>query len=366
LFRAYVILMAGFLAALGARDLREALPPDRARFWRLAAISACCAAAVFAIVSHLAGKSAPFRLSGLIHLGVVWFGLAALSYLWKAGWLDARRFLALTAALACVDAVGALHVSRPTISDDPSSWLDTANAGYNSSVDLSRAGFARDLAPPDSLGPAINNRNLLAKEAVLDDYTTRIVLRNRFQREMVADPVLSRMATGSRRMWFSASPVWLPPGDSAFRGFQRRVHELDGQPVLLLHSPEQMLELAPPNSPQPADPDPAPALNAPGCVPAALTSVTYLPNLLSFHYDAPSGGYLLVTDRWADGWHATVNGQNRPVLGGDFVYRAVKVDAGTNLVQFQYYPNGFRPLLALSWGTLLVAGLWQIRRLFRT
>jgi hypothetical protein len=363
LFRAYVILTLCFLAAIGARDLREVSSAERAGFWQLAAVMACCSTAVFEFVSRISGKSAPYEQAGAAHLGIAWFGLAVLAYLWKQGLFGARGFLGLAAALACLDALGAVYISRPEISDAPAPWLLTADAAYNPSVDLTNAGLERELLPPGSFGPAINNRNLLNKAAVLDDYTTRQVLRNRFHRAMIADPDLSRLATHSNRIWFSASPLWLAPSDSNFGRFQQRVDELGGQPILVLHSPEQMLAIAMANPMPASSQDDGEILSAAPSMPAPISSLTYKPDLLSFRYQAPSRGYLLVTDRWADGWEVTVNGQSRPVLGADFIYRAVEVNPGANVVQFRYNPAGFVLLLTVSWGTLALAFLWQGSRL---
>ena len=202
---------------------------------------------------------------------------------------------------------------------------------------------------------------------MLDDYTTHQDLRNRFHARMVADPLLSRMATGPNRIWFSAAPVWLAPSDANFRLFQDRVHELNGEPVLLLHSQEQMLALAGPNTHSSSQGSGA-ALGAAASILAPVSDLIYKPDWLSFRYDAPSEGYLLVTDRWADGWEVTVNGKNQPVLGADFIYRAVAVSPGENRIQFRYQPDGFRSLLAVSWGTLGLCLLWpafpSIRRRF--
>ena len=52
------------------------------------------------------------------------------------------------------------------------------------------------------------------------------------------------------------------------------------------------------------------------------------------------------------GWQATVNGRPREVLGADFIFRAVQVDAGDNQVTLEYKPRGQFVCLAISWGTL--------------
>jgi uncharacterized membrane protein YfhO len=75
---------------------------------------------------------------------------------------------------------------------------------------------------------------------------------------------------------------------------------------------------------------------------------------LAFSISAPDDGWLLVTDRWARGWEATVNGLPAEVLGGDFLFRAIHISAGNDIVSFEYRPEFLKPMLTLSWGTLAV------------
>ena len=49
---------------------------------------------------------------------------------------------------------------------------------------------------------------------------------------------------------------------------------------------------------------------------------------------------------------ARVNGQPAEVFGGDFIFRAVRVRAGKNRIQFDYRPAGWPILPIISWGTL--------------
>ncbi len=53
-----------------------------------------------------------------------------------------------------------------------------------------------------------------------------------------------------------------------------------------------------------------------------------------------------------------MNGQRTDVLGANFVFRAVPVRKGLNLVRFEYRPWPFWPLLMLSWSllSLILAG----------
>ena len=73
-------------------------------------------------------------------------------------------------------------------------------------------------------------------------------------------------------------------------------------------------------------------------------------------------GWLLVTDRWAPGWRASVNAQSVPTLGANFIFRAVPVRRGENVVRFTYRPAGYPWLLVLSWLTLGVVVAWSFQR----
>jgi hypothetical protein len=223
-------------------------------------------------------------------------------------------------------------------------------------LDLSATGVNRSESPPVVFGIYENNRNLPLKVATLNNF---IVFANRFHRFFVADAALQKMALGADRFWFSANPSWTAPTGAAFQIFRDGVHEL-GSPPLLLHPAAEMPQLSeqdvsaakPMRGPMP----PAPSL------PAKISSLSYHPDSLTFHYAAPSAGWLMVTERWAPGWQATVNGRPQEVLGADFIFRAVQVDSGANQVTFNYKPRGQPILLAISWGTLLLFAAGEVRR----
>jgi hypothetical protein len=157
---------------------------------------------------------------------------------------------------------------------------------------------------------------------------------------------------GSDRIFFSPSVVTALPDDQIYAAFLKRSESL-GAPVLIVHSPAQMKQLrergqAHAESSQSAQL--VAQLPAAGKIPFQL--VRYTPNHLDIDVTAPADGWVLVTDRWCRGWNATVNGQDVPVYGGDFVFRAVQVHAGHNKINFDYRPAGWPTLLWLSWVTL--------------
>jgi len=73
--------------------------------------------------------------------------------------------------------------------------------------------------------------------------------------------------------------------------------------------------------------------------PGRLLSLRVLPNRVEVRYDARTPGVLTLTDAYADGWTATLDGRAAPVLRVDGVFRGVCVDAaGEHRVEFTYRP----------------------------
>ncbi len=68
--------------------------------------------------------------------------------------------------------------------------------------------------------------------------------------------------------------------------------------------------------------------------------------------DAP--GYLVISDLYAPGWHATVDGQPAPVIPVNIVHRGVALGPGDHTVRFWYTPPGFRFWVIVSVTTLCV------------
>ncbi|MDA0159603.1 hypothetical protein OM076_04955 [Solirubrobacter ginsenosidimutans] len=62
-------------------------------------------------------------------------------------------------------------------------------------------------------------------------------------------------------------------------------------------------------------------------------------------------GILVVSDAWAPGWHAVMGGEELKVERVDYLYRGVRVPAGTHIVEFTYRPLSWR----IGWIVSLVA-----------
>jgi hypothetical protein len=142
------------------------------------------------------------------------------------------------------------------------------------------------------------------------------------------------------------------PTDAAYAAFATRSEALRA-PVLVLHARGDMRRIGVPGPA--ADDAMVGGLIArlPGAARMPATVARYTPGELHLTLTAPDRGWLLVTDRWAPGWEATVNGAPTDVLGGSFLFRAVPIGPGPTDIRFSYRPAGWSALVFLSWGTLL-------------
>src|SRR5262249_55495377 len=131
-----------------------------------------------------------------------------------------------------------------------------------------------------------------------------------------------------------------------------------GAPPLVVHDRDSMLGMLAAGASAAARPADADAW--PAATPQPVRVLRYEPDALSLEVDAPKEGWLLVTDRWSRSWRAAVDGAPVPLLGGDFLFRVVRVHAGLNRVDFRFEPPAWRALVAASWGTLAAVAALSI------
>lgn len=80
----------------------------------------------------------------------------------------------------------------------------------------------------------------------------------------------------------------------------------------------------------------------------------YRPNRVRLRVESEGEGVLFLSDRYATGWRAEVNGQPSRIYRADTVFRAVCVPSGHSEVVFSYHP------LSLYIGGLLSGGAWGL------
>jgi hypothetical protein len=346
-FSAYSILGLCLLAVYGLLDIDSAQGvaenKDRGKFILISALVAVAAFLAYRSILHTAhlGTNAfphPFRVFTLI-----WLSILVVLFLWWTKDITKRLLISSLMLIAIYDGMTALQISKPTLySGAANPWWDVMVSKHVTSLDLTANGLRRDLLPPDELGHYQHDRNVVLRIPTLGNYTGMV---NPFFDYYVNDPVLGQLATGQKRIWFSARPIWLPPSEAVFAEYLTASHTL-GIPPLVLHRPESMS--GPKNVNDPRN-------WSQGALPASAIDVQverYSPNELSFRVNAPEDGWILVTDRWAPYWYPKVNGREVPNTGANFIFRAVPVNRGENLVSFLYQPKGYLGLVLLSWGTI--------------
>lgn len=349
LFRCYLIFVLGVLAAFGTRDLDEAYGRRRMRFFGLAGVIAGYIGTVlFAYVAHESDKRPDQWPWAILQVVIAWTGLAAVTVMVQRGTLTRRRLAESFVAIAVADAALSLFISAPILYGraEVATW-HAMNKLHRPSLRL--PDLNRQFEPPPVVATFHSNDNLPLRVSTLNNFVT---MTNRFDDYTVNDPALSKLWLGKQRMWFAPQAVQSPLSVPAFNFFVSEAHQHPA-PLLLLHTPEEMNFIGARTPAHDNLPGPETrAAEATLCRRVQVADLQYEPNLLQFTYRASEPGWLLVTDRWAQGWRVTVNGQDRPNLAADFIFRAVQVQPGLNTIRYSYHPPTFWPLTIFSWGIL--------------
>ncbi len=90
---------------------------------------------------------------------------------------------------------------------------------------------------------------------------------------------------------------------------------------------------------------------------AGTNSVTidrYRMNDVTLRYQSSSNGLLVLTDNWAPGWRAEVDGVRVPVIRTDFTFRGVPVPAGNHTVYMYYWPQSLTVGIYLAIGGIIL------------
>jgi hypothetical protein len=354
-FRIYPMFAIVVLASLATRDLALGGRDAGSRLFTRFVITAGCVAALamsayYAVtlaVEH-AGQHATIAEA---HVWLVWSGICVIALALTRAPAHTRTWLtpALLITLATADVFVTVPLARLTMYENDGRaraiW-DRVAREHNPSFDL--AGLRREQLAPEWLTAEgmPHDKNLPLKVPTFQNY---VAVTNRFYADLVQRPVLSRMATGANRIWFARDVVAVPPTDAAYTAFVARSETLQGG-VLVVHPRELMTSGTLPAE----DAAVASISRLPAAAPIGVRLDAYRPDELRFEVTSPEKGWLLVTDRWSRGWRATVNGRHADVWGGNFIFRALEVEAGRNDVHFTYDAVGFPFLLILSWSTVFV------------
>jgi hypothetical protein len=363
LFSTYSIFCVAILATQGARDLSAFKASKKPCFLWCCVSMAVLASFFFVRVVESSHKTLADQDLALCQLALSWFGMVAIAgySFWMSPSLGAIP-KGLIVLLSCCDAILTLHISRPVMYTSGSVlWWHAMNASHVRTLNLTSRGMRREFGFRDSPLAGENNRNLAPKIATLQNYVT---FKNRFAELIGADPALREMALGGDRTWFCLSAVSAPPINRAFEFFSQKVHEL-GRPILLTHTPNQMKALSKrTDALRDTRVIPLPE-KVVACDVAKVLDLSYKPNSMNFVFKTAQAGWLLTTDRWAPDWQVTLNDHATSVYGGNFIFRAIRVDSGINRIRFSYRPTFFVLMLCVSWTMLILIAAVEIGRIWK-
>lgn len=384
-FAFYFVFTISALALLGIRDLHAAASrgitdPVWRRFKIASAVCATIAFATFlSVIAYLGNersislKQAPITWLVVSGTWIAIFGLATLVGNWPDS-MGTRHIPVILLAIVIGDATLTCAVSQAnmisTDAYDLARW-QSLDRRHSSEVDLTHNGLMREPSPcesndienarprngPDSAYQCPFSDQLITKIPVLESYST---MPNPFLLRIARHPTLKNMAVGSERMWFCTEALQVPITEDSFGAFSSRAETL-GAPPLVTHSPKSIIEGSDSISGV-SNTDLDRIAQLPACSRISVRIQKYDPEELLFEATCPVNGWLLVTDRWGSAWRAEVNGTATEVLGGDFVFRAIRVVAGLNTIRFTYHPTLFPWLITISWTTL---GITATRAAFR-
>lgn len=91
--------------------------------------------------------------------------------------------------------------------------------------------------------------------------------------------------------------------------------------------------------------------------------VSYRNNEVIIDVDAAADGYLVMSEMYHDGWRATVDGRDAPVLRADYTFRAVSVGPGKHQVRMYFSPASWetgRVISGFTWAGALAWGMWAV------
>ena len=99
--------------------------------------------------------------------------------------------------------------------------------------------------------------------------------------------------------------------------------------------------------------------------PAASEAVVWedlSPDRARLRVGTPRPAVLVLADLHWPGWRVTVDGEERPLLRADYLFRAVAVEPGQHTVEFRYAPVSIRLGAALSLATSVALAVFFLRR----
>ncbi len=370
LFRFYFIFSMTILSLKGMQELQNALTNDvrklKQRFLVLIPIATLSAIGLVLFTFKNLPPDLQFPDSvnnsstATTYIGI-WIGLAVLAVFIRWGPSGKFRKAVLAALLLiCIadyrsTSEYAAHFTQTT--PYYRKLWDQLMQQHVSDLNLTWYGLARQ-ANYAYAGPGYTNENMITKIPV---YMNSLPLRNSFHICLENQKRFQSILFGEKRILFTPNAVNLPLNLNSLTQILYRSDAVNA-PVLAVSSEDSR------------DVDHYSVAFEKRCFvsldetqplkPLTYSLLKYSPTELSFRVDAPGNGWILVTERWANGWQATVNSAPEKVWPGEFAFRALPVEKGRNVISMKYHPKGIPLLILISWATLvlvfLVPGLHKV------
>ena len=89
----------------------------------------------------------------------------------------------------------------------------------------------------------------------------------------------------------------------------------------------------------------------------------YKPNYVRITTHALFDGILVLTDTNFPGWEAYVNGQKSSIYFANYLFRGIRLTAGTNIVEFKYQPAYLNTAFLLSGITIFMVLFLSAKKL---
>jgi hypothetical protein len=99
-----------------------------------------------------------------------------------------------------------------------------------------------------------------------------------------------------------------------------------------------------------------------GLPPSEGTIISQSANSMMLRATADRPGLLVVSETFAPGWRAYVDGKPAPIYPADLTMRAVYLPSGTHTVEFVYFPTSFIVGLGIAGAAACSLLLWVVLR----
>lgn len=92
---------------------------------------------------------------------------------------------------------------------------------------------------------------------------------------------------------------------------------------------------------------------------------SYENNEVEIKTDFNDPGFLVLSDSFYPGWHATVDGKEKEILSANYLFRAIEMEKGKHEVRFYYDPLSFKIGALISGSTFLIIVIYFLGKIIK-